>query len=110
VQRHGPAAVGGILSGVAAGLPFEEAFRRATGESLGQAEESFWERQTFWYRWVPLLTSSVTLWLLVTLLALWAMGKRRARDAAQRRLWDEEEERRLAESAVPVAPPDEWVN
>ena len=46
------------------------------------AGESFWSRQTFWYRWVPLLTSSVTLWILVTMLALWAMRKRRARDAA----------------------------
>jgi hypothetical protein len=116
VQRHGTRATGEILSGLAADLPFAEAYRRATGETLAAAEDSFWDRQTFWYRWVPLLTSSVTLWLLITLLALWAMGRRRARDAAQRRLWDEEEERRLAALAVPVAPPaatappDEWVN
>jgi hypothetical protein len=49
---------------------------------------------------VPILTSSVTLWLLVTLLALWAMKHRRQRDAARRRVWDEEEERlRLAAEA-----------
>ena len=94
VQRHGPEVTGKILAGVAAGLPFDEAFRRATGTSVGAAAKSFWERQTFWYRWVPLLTSSVTLWLLVTALALWAMRKRRARDAALRRMWEEEEERK----------------
>jgi hypothetical protein len=83
VERQGPRAPGEILSGLAAGLSFPEAYRRATGEPLAAAEDSFWDRQTFWYRWVPLLTSSVTLWLAITLLALGAMAKRRARDAAQ---------------------------
>jgi hypothetical protein len=96
VQRHGPEVTGKILAGVAAGQPFGEAFRRATGSSLEQAAQSFWQRQTFWYRWVPLLTSSVTLWILVTALALWAMRKRRARDAALHRMWEEQEEERSA--------------
>jgi hypothetical protein len=114
VQRHGPEVTGEILAGVAAGLPFDEAFRRATGETLAAAGESFWSRQTFWYRWMPLLTSSVTLWILITMLALWAMRKRRARDAALRRIW-EEEDRRAAEAAaaaaaVAVVEPDELVN
>src|SRR5947208_2887707 len=87
--------------------------------SLAAAESSFWDRQTFWYRWVPVLTSSVTLWMIVTLLALWAIKRRRERDAALRRMWDEEDERlRLAAVAVPVevsqVPPKdeagEWVN
>jgi hypothetical protein len=101
VQRHGTAAPGRILTGVADGLSFEEAFRRATGMPLAAAAGDFWARQTFWYRWVPLLTSSVTLWILVTLLALWAMRKRRARDTAQRRLWEEEDR---------PPPPEGWVN
>jgi Peptidase MA superfamily len=90
--RYGPEAAPAILAGVARGLSFEDAFRAATGVSLAEAESSFWGRQTFWYRWVPVLTSSVTLWLLVTLLALWAMKRRRARDAALRRVWDTEED------------------
>lgn len=120
VERHGPRAPGEILSGLADGLSFPEAYRRATGETLAAAEDSFWDRQTFWYRWVPLLTSSVTLWLAITLLAVGAMAKRRARDAAQRRLWEEEEEERLAAAAMqarplpmpapPPASPDEWVH
>lgn len=107
LRRHGDDAAARILVEVARGLSFEDAFRSATGSSLAEAERAFWRRQTFWYRWVPLLTSSVTLWLLITLLAVWAIGKRRARDAALRRMWDEEEERRLAEIAVD---PDEPVN
>jgi peptidase MA superfamily protein len=109
--RYGDDSVARILAGVARGLSFEDAFREATGTPLADAERSFWRRQSFWYRWVPILTSSVTLWMLVTLLAIWAMGKRRARDAALRRLWDEEESRRLAEARVPPPPdPDELVN
>jgi len=117
IQRHGPRSTGAILAGIADGLPFAEAYRRATGETLADAEDSFWDRQTFWYRWVPFLTSSVILWIGITLLALWAMAKRRSRDAAQRRAWEAEEDERLLAAAaavqvqpVPAPPPDEWVN
>jgi hypothetical protein len=111
-ERHGPDAAPEILDGVARGLSFENAFQAATGVSLAAAESSFWDRQTFWYRWVPVLTSSVTLWMLVTLLALWAMKRRRARDAARRRQWDAEEEERLRlAAAVRVEQDGEgWVN
>jgi len=91
LRRHGREVVGSILSGVAAGLPFEEAFARATGTTLAEAERAFGESQTFWYRWVPFLTSSVVLWIFVTLLAFWAMQRRRRRDAAQRAIWAAED-------------------
>jgi len=112
LRRYGDDAAARILAGVSRGLSFEDAFRSATGASLAEAERAFWRRQTLWYRWVPLLTSSVTLWLLITLLAVWAMGKRRARDAALRRRWEEEEERRLApaEEVLLAQDPDEPVN
>ncbi|HEX3128908.1 MAG TPA: hypothetical protein VH394_16365 [Thermoanaerobaculia bacterium] len=114
LSREGDDAVARILAGVGRGLSFEEAFREATGSTLVQAETSFWRRQSFWYRWVPILTSTVTLYMLITLLAIWAMGKRRARDAALRRIWEEEELRRqLAGTGSPSPPgsgPDELVN
>ncbi|HSG39405.1 MAG TPA: hypothetical protein VLE27_07180 [Thermoanaerobaculia bacterium] len=110
-ESYGPRAAPEILAGVARGLSFEEAFRTATGVSLAEAEESFWENQTFWYRWVPVLTSSVTLWLLVTLLAVWAIRRRRQRDAAIRRGWEEDEERlRLAAEARESGEAGPWVH
>jgi len=116
-DRYGQDVAARILQGVARGLSFPDAFRAATGDSLAAAESSFWDRQTFWYRWVPVLTSSVTLWMLVTLLALWAIKRRRERDAALRRIWDAEEERlrQAAEARVEVEIPrkdegGEWVN
>jgi hypothetical protein len=109
LRREGDDTVARILAGVGRGLSFEDAFRDATGAALADAERSFWRRQSFWYRWVPILTSTVTLWMLITLLAIWAMGKRRARDAALRRVW-EEEDRRLAEIEAARPDPDELVN
>ncbi|HEY9419961.1 MAG TPA: hypothetical protein VIW92_00970 [Thermoanaerobaculia bacterium] len=110
-ESYGPRAAPEILAGVARGLSFEDAFRTATGDSLAEAEESFWGSQTFWYRWMPVLTSSVTLWLLITLLALWAIRRRRQRDAAIRRGWEEEEERlRLAAEARESGEAGPWVH
>ena len=106
MSRHGRESVAAILSGVAAGQPFDEAFARATGASLAEAERTFWGEQTFWYRWVPFLTSSAVLWILITLLALWAIQRRRRRDAAQRAIWEAEEAARLAEAPMPDATPD----
>jgi hypothetical protein len=108
LRRHGDDAAARILAEVGRGRTFEEAFRRVAGAPLAEAERSFWRRQTFWYRWVPILTSSAVLWIGVTMLALWAMGRRRARDAALRRLWEEEDRRLAAAESAP--PPDELVN
>lgn len=109
-ERHGSRVAADILRWIRRGLPFEAAFQVATGTSLAEAESSFWDRQSFWYRWVPLLTSSVTLWLLVTMLALWAIRRRRARDAAQRAIWDEEERRIEEERRRAEEDRGEWVN
>jgi hypothetical protein len=111
-ERYGPEAAPRLLAGVSRGRSFEMAFREATGTTLTRAEEAFWSRQTFWYRWVPVLTSSITLWLLITMLALWAIRRRRARDAAQRLIWEEEDERarRAAEARARQEEGGEWVN
>jgi hypothetical protein len=102
-----------ILRGVGRGASFAEAFRAATGESLEAAEASYWKRRTFWNRWLPLVASGTGLWIGITLLALVAFQRRRARDARLRRLWNEEE-RIAAELAALAAAedddPDEPVN
>lgn len=80
-----------ILRRLREGRTFPQAFREATGESLLQAEESYWKRRTFWNRWLPIVASSTTLWILISLLAIVAFQRRRARDARMRELWDQEE-------------------
>jgi hypothetical protein len=91
--RRGADTAAEILAAVAVGSRFEDAFLRVTGESLAVAEASFWRRHTFWYRWLPVLTSSVTLWIGVTVLALFAIRRRRAKDTALKERWEREEAR-----------------
>jgi hypothetical protein len=86
-----PGAGARILSLVARGQPFGEAFRLAAGLPLPQAEEAFLSRQSSWKRWVLFLSSSLSLWMIVTLLALYAIRKRRQKSAALRRRWEEED-------------------
>ncbi len=105
LQRHGPQAAAAVLAAASRGLPFEAAFAQAAGEPLAAAEAAFWRRHGLLYRWLPLLTSSATLWLAITLLALWAARRRRARAAALLRRWDEEERRAAAVWRTGV-PPD----
>lgn len=91
LQRHGSGVAAFVLAAVATGSRFEDAFRDATGVSLEEAEASFWGRHTFIYRWVPVLTSSATLWIAISLLALVAFKRRRTRDAALRERWEQED-------------------
>ncbi len=105
LRAYGPAAPAGILSRLAIGQPFDEAFVRSTGWTLERAEEAFRRRWSIWYRWVPALSSSLTLWLAITLLALWAGRRRRARAAALEAQWEEEERRLYGPS-----PPDETIH
>ena len=99
LQTHGESSAGRVLSLVGQGHPFDEAFETATGESLMTAVGRFWNRQQRWGRWIPFLTGSAFLWMVITLLALFAIRTHRLRRAEQRRLW-EEEEQAAAESAL----------
>lgn len=91
VKREGAEAVAQILSAVAQGTSFDAAYLEVTGETLEDAEHDFWSRHTFFYRWVPILGSSATLWLLITGLALLAFQRRRAKDKELRQAWEREE-------------------
>lgn len=91
VQREGPTAVADILTAVRGGARFAEAFLAVTGETLQDTEKEFWERHTFLYRWIPILGSSATLWLVITALALVAFRRRRTRDRLMHEQWEQED-------------------
>ncbi|MGK2856777.1 MAG: peptidase MA family metallohydrolase [Thermoanaerobaculia bacterium] len=102
LQREGTESVAGILARVKDGAPFEHAFVRVTGKTVQTAELEFWRRRSFWNRWLPLLSSSVVLWGLITLLATWATTARIRRDRARLAAMAEEDERemRIAECGM----------
>jgi hypothetical protein len=91
VRRHGRSAPAEILARVAAGASFGRAFSETIDTPLAEAERSFWRRFGFWYRWLPILSSSSTLWILITGLALLAIRRRRERDRALAEKWEREE-------------------
>ncbi|MFQ5528031.1 MAG: hypothetical protein ACE5GX_17460 [Thermoanaerobaculia bacterium] len=91
VGREGREFPASLLARVSAGEDFEAAFATVTGTTLEEAESSFWRRLTFWYRWLPFLTSSTTLWMGIMFLALVAIRRRRQRDRALEERWALEE-------------------
>ncbi len=106
VDEHGRDTPALILDGVAEGKSFAGAVHDATGLTLAEVEASYFRHLDFWNKWVPFLTSSTTLWILISLLAIYAFKRRRDRDAQILARWDEEEEQReLAETST-----DGWVN
>ena len=90
--RHGGHAAARILRRVAAGDTFERAFAQATGESVAEAEITFWSSHRFWTAIGPFLTTQTALWMIVTIVGIFAIIRRRQQRAAQRARWEDERE------------------
>jgi hypothetical protein len=82
--RSGEESIRAVFDGLEAGSTFRQAFSSAFGRSPEQLEAE-WRGEFSWrYRWLPILTSSSTLWLLmVALFVVAGIGRRRE---ARRRL------------------------
>jgi hypothetical protein len=80
LERYGAGLPRALLSRVARGVSFEDALRQATGATLIEVGESFYERQTVWRRWLPIVTSTAALWFGIAALAIVAAVKRRRRN------------------------------
>ncbi|MFH1177846.1 MAG: hypothetical protein V1750_10610 [Acidobacteriota bacterium] len=103
LQRYGSQAAALILGEVAAGSTFAVGFAKVTGETPKESAARFFGREAFWNTWVPFLTSSTALWMGITLLSLWAIRKRRERDAAIRERFALEEELQATRRRQPPA-------
>jgi hypothetical protein len=91
IRRHGAGFAPEMFGRMRGGSTFESAFRDVTGTSPSQAESQFWQRQRIWTTWVPIVTSSATLWLVVTFLALLAIRRRRQKNAEIEQRWEQED-------------------
>jgi len=105
LERYGPAVPRIVFARVARGDRFEEAMRGATGATLIDIGEAFYERQASLKRWIPILTSTAALWFAISLLAIVAGIRRRRRRAEM-----EEEAAEIEAQAEAQQPPDETVN
>jgi hypothetical protein len=90
MRRYGGDAPGNILRRVGRGEPFETAFAQVTGESVSAAEITFWNGHRFWTTIGPFLTTETALWMIVTMVGLYAIIRRRQQRAAQRKRWEEQ--------------------
>ncbi|HJU06101.1 MAG TPA: hypothetical protein VJ692_13200 [Nitrospiraceae bacterium] len=91
IASFGPDTPRRMLREHAAGVSLEEAARAVTGRSLRELENEFWSQQFAWQRWIPAVTSSAILWMIIVLLSLAALRKQRQRAAAMKRQWEEED-------------------
>lgn len=90
-ERHGSDVPGRIAGQVAAGQPFDAAFRTVTGESVEDAAARAWRGYREVSRWFPVLTSSSTIWTFIFVLSGVAFVVRVRRRRQLRRQWDEED-------------------
>ncbi len=105
--RYGGDCPARILAAMRQGATFEQAFARVTGEPLSAAEKRFWSRSNLWNRWLPLLASSGLFWFPLSLLAIYAFRRRRARTAEMMQRFAEEE--RLVDESR-QEPPGGWIH
>jgi hypothetical protein len=90
MRRHGGDAPGNILRRVGNGESFERAFLHVTGEPVEAAEIAFWNGHRFWTTIGPFLTTQTAIWMIVTLVGVYAIIRRRQQRAAQRKRWEEQ--------------------
>ena len=82
LRRHGEDVIAGLLAAILASVDSRPATEL----------DRFWRRSALWYRWLPIVTSSSVLWIAISLLALVAIRRRRARDRALLEQWEREEQ------------------
>ena len=81
-----------LLASLAQGYSFQQAFFLTTGQSLVHVQADFWSRQSPWMRWIPVVTSSLILWIGILGLAFYVFKKQRQRAEAVKRQWKDEED------------------
>jgi hypothetical protein len=86
-REHGPGAARRILDRMKEGASFADAFSAVAGRSLPQEEGIWRDRVSFAYRWIPALTSTGVLWMVITLLVLLGRLARIRRDRRLLESW-----------------------
>ena len=90
-DRSGEDALRRLLDRFRAGDSFDDAFRHAFGAPWSELEDEWLPGFLLTHRWLPILTSSATLWALVVGLFVAGAVMKRRRNQAMLRQWEEEE-------------------
>ncbi len=89
--RHGAAVPGAIADRVARGTGFAEAFTLETGDTPDEAAARAWQVYRRWTSWIPVVTSTLSLWIGILVLAVVAFLATLRKRWQRRRQWDREE-------------------
>jgi hypothetical protein len=90
-ENYGEPLIWLVIARMKEGHGFDESFFMVFGQELRRVEEKWISQVTFWYRWVPVATSSVTLWIGVTLLFILGYVRKKSRAKKTLEQWDEED-------------------
>jgi hypothetical protein len=90
-QRHGAAVPGAIVDRVARGAGFADAFAMETGDTPDEAATGAWQIYRRWTSWIPVATSTFSLWIGILLLAGVAFLATLRKRWRRRRQWDQED-------------------
>jgi hypothetical protein len=88
LETHGPDLPARVLRALPEQGTFNRAFLAVTRRTVDEANDDFWQKRRVWVSWLPWVTSPGTLYGLMTLLALAAILRVRARRVARRHAED----------------------
>ena len=89
--RHGAEVPRAIADRVARGAGFAEAFTLETGDTPDEAAARAWQVYRRWTSWIPAVTSTLSLWIGILVLAVVAFLATLRKRWKRRRQWDREE-------------------
>ena len=91
ISSYGPKPFHRLIRRLSQGERFNQAAEQALGVSVRELEEQWIRHLKLRYNWLPLLTSSAFLWLLITVGVVWAYAHRKRRQRRVLEQWAEEE-------------------
>ncbi len=91
-ENYGEPLIWLVVSRMKEGQDFDKSFFIVFGEELRRVEEKWISQVTFWYRWIPVATSSITLWIGVTMLFIFGYVRKKSKARKILERWDEEDQ------------------
>lgn len=89
--RFGRDGMNKFIGRLAGGDSMEAAAKAAFGSSIGEIEKAWLSRLRWYYAWIPLISSSATLWFVVSVIFVLGYLRRRAQNRRRLREMEEEE-------------------
>ncbi|MEW5806459.1 MAG: peptidase MA family metallohydrolase [Acidobacteriota bacterium] len=89
-ENYGEYSISLLIAEMQKGNDFDSAFAAIIGADLRGVERRWISRTTLWYRWIPIATSSITLWIGITLLFLLGYLRKKRRNRETLKSWEED--------------------